>query len=79
MHHIAQVMSSHPAIGSDESSEHSMSTGRLCVMTSRHTTHLTWIHDDQWKESVAGRSTSAAQGRKVRSALCQFATSQGSH
>jgi hypothetical protein len=66
------VVALDPAIGSDESSEHSMSTGRLCVMTSRHTTHLTWVHDDQWKAAVAGRSTAAAQGRSVRTALCKF-------
>jgi hypothetical protein len=70
------VVALDPAIGSDGSSEHSMSTGRLCVMTSRHTTHLTWIHDGQWQNAVAGRSAAAAQGRAVRRSLTQYAIAQ---
>lgn len=34
-------------------SEHHLSTGRACVMASRHTTHLTWVHDDNWRAALA--------------------------
>jgi len=55
------------------SSEHHTSVGRLCVMGSRHSAHLTWVHDGTWEQSLSQSMTGTA-GRaslKVRRALCQ--------
>lgn len=57
------------SVGNDGWSDHAMSNGRLCVMASRHTTHLTWVHDTAWPKVTAGRSTTAVRARAVRSAL----------
>lgn len=64
------VVAVDPALGTRETNDHAMSNGRLCVMASRHTTHLTWVHDGTWHKTLAGRSTTAVQARAVRSALC---------
>lgn len=63
------VVALDPALGSDGSSDHAMSNGRLCVMASRHTTHLSWVHDAAWRKVCAGRSTTAVRARAVREAL----------
>lgn len=56
------VVALDPMMGEDNS-EHAQSLGRLCVMASRHTTHLTWIHDDSWKAADDPRH------RQVRKAM----------
>lgn len=51
-------------------SEHHMSLGRLCVMASRHTTHLTWVHDGSWETTVTrDASVSVRTAVKVRRRL----------
>lgn len=67
------VVALDPALGSDGSSGHAMSNGRLCVMASRHTTHLSWIHDSLWTKALVGRSVTAVRGRAVRKALTSYA------
>jgi len=67
------VVALDPAVGSDGASEHAMSNGRLCVMASRHTTHLSWVHDSRWPELLAGRAVAAIKGRAVRKALTSHA------
>lgn len=57
-------------------SVHHLSIGRLCVMASRHTTHLTWVHDGTWGEAldeIGDASTAARVSRKVREALTRTA------
>lgn len=58
-------------------SVHHLSVGRLCVMASRHTTHLTWVHDSAWEQALdeigdeAGGT--ARVSRKVRESLTRTA------
>ena len=33
-------------------SEHHLALGRLCVMASRHMTHLTWVHSGDWRDLI---------------------------
>lgn len=42
------VVSLDPCYGALPGDDHATSAGRACVMMSRHKTHLTWAHDDQW-------------------------------
>ena len=49
----AAVVALDPLAGATEATAHAMSLGRLCVMVSRHTTHLTWVHDDGWAALLA--------------------------
>ena len=42
------VVSLDPCYGASPDDSHATSAGRACVMMSRHMTHLTWAHDDQW-------------------------------
>lgn len=56
--------------------EHAASSGRLCVMASRHMTHLTWVHDGQWAaalEQVAD-AEEAGRGAEMRARLFATAT-----
>lgn len=68
------VVALDPSFGYAEAgvSSHMMAMGRLCVMSSRHTTHLLWVHDDSWRELFAAEGVSpkiAATAIKVREAL----------
>lgn len=64
------VVALDPLLGSSgDQNEHNLSIGRLCVMASRHNTHLTWIHDDAWPDGVNGNTSAARIGRAVRKAL----------
>ncbi|WP_114906726.1 AAA family ATPase [Ornithinimicrobium murale] len=57
-------------------SEHHMAPGRLCVMASRHTTHLSWVHDGQWARALdeaPQQSATVRTSRKVRKALTRNA------
>ena len=58
-----------PLVGASRTNDHALSNGRLCVMVSRHTTHLSWFHDAAWRKALAGRSITAVRGRAVREAL----------
>ncbi|MDA8358251.1 MAG: hypothetical protein M0Z95_18625, partial [Actinomycetota bacterium] len=51
---------------------HSTSLGRLAVMLSRHTHHLSWVHDGQWESYLVGRATSVQRARTVRRLLTGF-------
>lgn len=69
------VVSLDPMAGGS-ASEHHLSLGRLCVMLSRHTTHLTWVHDDRWAEALDGAETqnqAIRTSRKVRQRLTRHA------
>ena len=48
------VVALDPFIGYEGLSPHAMSLGRLCVMASRHRTHLTWVHDGRWNTHLSG-------------------------
>lgn len=48
------VVALDPFVGYEGLSPHAMSLGRLCVMASRHRTHLTWVHDGRWSTHLSG-------------------------
>ncbi|XBH23021.1 hypothetical protein V5R04_07360 [Jonesiaceae bacterium BS-20] len=61
------VVAVDPTLSGAES-DHAMASGRLCVMTSRHMTHLTWVFDSGWEAVMASASNrrDAGQGTAVR-------------
>ena len=66
-----------PLIGHSAAGSHQLSPGRLCVMASRHMTHLAWVHDGEWADrlaEVADSPADAAVGLQVRKALTGGAT-----
>jgi hypothetical protein len=38
-------------------------------MVSRHTSHLTWVHDDSWVEATASNDRIDRTNRKVRESM----------
>lgn len=46
------VVALDPFVGYISAGAHQLSTGRLCVMASRHTAHLTWVHDGGWVDAL---------------------------
>ena len=68
------VVSLDPLAGATDggASAHGLSTGRLCVMASRHRAHLTWVHDGKLREvleATAIDATTARLHRQVRRGL----------
>ncbi len=66
------VVALDPMVGYASASAHQLAPGRLCVMDSRHMTHLTWMHDGGWEAAPADPSIDqkdAKLGRLVRQAL----------
>jgi len=64
------VIALDPMFGTNgEESGHNQSIGRLCVMVSRHTSHLTWIHDDSWIEATSSYDKIDRVNRKVRESM----------
>lgn len=55
-------------------SEHALSSGRLCVMASRHMTHLTWVYDSAWEDVLeqAADAGDASRAAAVRAALVGY-------
>jgi len=64
------VVAVDPTLAGAES-EHALASGRLCVMASRHMTHLTWVYDDRWAAVLAGApdAEDAQRGAAVREGL----------
>lgn len=66
------VVAVDPFIGYTSAGSHQLAPGRLCVMASRHMTHLTWVHDGGWEDALIDPDIDqkeATLGRKVRYAL----------
>lgn len=64
------VVALDPMIGRQGGSAHALSSGRLCVMASRHMTHLTWVHDGTWETAIGdGQDLDALKALAVRRAL----------
>jgi hypothetical protein len=61
------VVALDPVAGAESLSEHTSSTGRLCVMLSRHTHHLTWVTDPAAEGRFEG-----GPNREIRSRLARF-------
>jgi hypothetical protein len=67
------VVALDPFIGHEGLSPHTLSPGRLCVMASRHATHLSWMHDGKWALAIAEADMPerlAKQSLSVRQRLC---------
>jgi hypothetical protein len=63
-----------PAASAGSDNEYAMSLGRLGVMISRHTHHLTWVSDASGPQVFAGRTNAAVRGAAVRRTLCSRST-----
>lgn len=66
------VVAMDPFIGYTAAGSHQLSPGRLCVMASRHMTHLSWVHDGDWESALMDPDIDqheARLGRRVRVAL----------
>jgi hypothetical protein len=66
------VIALDPMVGYSTASPHQLSPGRLCVMASRHMTHLTWMHDGGWDAALTDPNINqedARLGRLVRQSL----------
>ena len=46
------VVAVDPLLAAETAEGHNASMGRLCVMLSRHMTHLVWVCDDRWRTVV---------------------------
>ena len=69
------VVAVDPCIGYTTAGSHQVSPGRLCVMASRHQSHLTWVHDDKWEDMLTDPELDqeeARLGRLVRHRLTAF-------
>lgn len=73
----AAVVAVDAAAGLDEVTDYLTALGRLCVMISRHTTHLTWCHADGWHSLLTRQKTrEAALSVSVRSQLTRTPAAQ---
>jgi len=46
------VIALDPLASASTVSDHHLALGRLCVMASRHMSHLTWVHGGDWQELI---------------------------
>lgn len=46
------VIALDPLVGAAAVGPHQLNLGRLCVMASRHLTHMTWVHDGEWEPAL---------------------------
>jgi hypothetical protein len=58
------VVALDPAAGNLDANDHAISPGRLTVMLSRHTTHLTWVTDGSVPERAASATRQLRQRRR---------------
>lgn len=68
------VIAIDPLASPKQVSRHAVDVGRLCVMTSRHMSHMTWLFSSEWEARVDSLTLSPAEHRKsllVRRALAQ--------
>lgn len=67
------VVALDPMVGVETLTDHHTSLGRLCVMLSRHTSHLTFVHEDTWRSRLAGADSAVAstmaKHRRIRRML----------
>jgi hypothetical protein len=66
------VVALDPLVGYTSAGTHQLAPGRLCVMASRHMTHLTWVHQEGWEDALTDPDidqTEAMLGIRVRRAL----------
>lgn len=69
------VVTIDPLASPKQVSRHAVDVGRLCVMTSRHMSHLTWMFSAEWEDRVDALTISPTEHRKsvlVRRALAQM-------
>lgn len=69
------VVALDPCVGYVTAGSHQLSPGRLCVMASRHMSHLTWVHDGAWESALSGPDVDqheAGLGLQVRRELTSW-------
>lgn len=59
------VVAVDPLASASTVSDHHLALGRLCVMASRHMTHLTWVHGSDWRDLIDAQEVEDT-GRMVR-------------
>ena len=67
------VVALDPLVGSDQVDDFRTGPGRLCVMCSRHSARMIFMHDGRWEESLnsdLADPEAAAKGLAVRRMLC---------
>lgn len=60
------VIAADPLISTRQVSEHALDTGRLCVMTSRHMAHLSWIFAPNWADRLGTANISTTHRLKAQ-------------
>lgn len=63
------VVALDPMVGYSDPNPHTMSLGRLCVMATRHMSHLLWVHDGSWENQLRNEDLDpreASIGMEVR-------------
>lgn len=60
------VVALDPCVGVSTAGTHQVSPGRLCVMASRHKSHLTWIYDNQWEDLLTDPELDQEEARLGR-------------
>lgn len=60
------VVALDPFVGHTTASDHQLSTGRLCVMASRHMSFLHWMHDGKWEETLNDPGIDRSEAKKAR-------------
>lgn len=66
------VVALDPLVGYTVASPHQLSTGRLCVMASRHMTSLLWCFEEGWEDALLDPELdqeASTLGRRVRRSL----------
>lgn len=66
------VIALDPLVGYTTAGSHQLAPGRLCVMASRHMSHLTWMYQDGWEDALTDPDIDQGEarvGRTVRRAL----------
>lgn len=71
------VIAVDPLMGHSKAGSHQLSPGRLCVMASRHMTHLVWVHDGQHRTILSALADEGDQqasvGAQVRDGVLAIA------
>lgn len=59
------VVALDPLVGAESASDYAVSLGRLCVMASRHRTHLTWAFADNWRSLLNDATDLSPKDRSI--------------
>jgi hypothetical protein len=57
------VVAVDPCVGYSTAGAHQLSPGRLCVMASRHMSHMTWVFDENWEDMLTDPNIDQEEAR----------------